>query len=396
MDKTPHQQSRAHEQQHGECQFSDHQRAAQVVPASPQGAGPGRSARAISKRALIRPRVEDRGETKQQTRANRDHHRKKQHPPVDADRGEAGQVRGLQHVDPPDARVGQQHAADPACQGQEQALGEQLPHDVAAAGSQRHTQRHFTPPVQRPGEQQIGHVGARDEQDAGDRRKQGPENRSHITDHLFKQRHHAEGQPAVGRIHVRMFCAQAGGERVHLSLGGCHSDARFEPADEVVILAGTCGGGRCLQGERQKDVGLGDHTQRGQHFARQPERVGQHPSDRVGLAVDGQDTTHHARAFRKPPRPEPVTEQGRGRSPRHIFGRFKEASHHGFGPEHRQEVGRDPDGAHPFRVAVARQVGVGAKGDGQFVKPRMAGADVEILRRGEPVLGDVEAGGPVP
>ena len=52
--------------------------------------------------------------------------------------------------------------ATPPMRGEQQALGEQLPDQPAAPGAERGAQRELAAPLDAAGEQQVGHVHARD------------------------------------------------------------------------------------------------------------------------------------------------------------------------------------------------------------------------------------------
>jgi hypothetical protein len=75
-----------------------------------------------------------------------------------------------------------------------------LTDDARAAGAERRANRDFLPARQRTREQEIGDVGARDEQHESDGANQHDERAPDVADDLFLQRHDAEGQSAVGRI----------------------------------------------------------------------------------------------------------------------------------------------------------------------------------------------------
>ena len=89
----------------------------------------------------------------------------------------------------------------------------------AAAGAERGAHRHLALAGERPGEQQVGDVGARDEQHETDRARKSTSVRRDVADDLVEEWHDAERQPAVRRIDVREIAPEARRDPVHLGLG---------------------------------------------------------------------------------------------------------------------------------------------------------------------------------
>ena len=65
--------------------------------------------------------------------------------------------------------IGENNATDAANQAEQNAFGEQLSHDTPASRSKRQTNGHLALPGSGSRQQQIGDVGARDQQNAGGR-----------------------------------------------------------------------------------------------------------------------------------------------------------------------------------------------------------------------------------
>ena len=125
--------------------------------------------------------------------------------PVDRDLVEPRHARSRRaRGSPAGSRRRQQQAERAAAERQQDALGQQLADDAAAAGAERRADGDLPLPRQRPRQQQVGDVGARDQQHEG---RPTPSRTSsdepHVADHLLLQRHDAERQAAVRRIEVR-------------------------------------------------------------------------------------------------------------------------------------------------------------------------------------------------
>ena len=100
-------------------------------------------------------------------------------------------------------------------------------YDPCACGAQRGPNRELLLPGCRAGEQQVGDVRARDQQDEADRAKQHEYRRLRVAEHLIAQRH--EGDPGrvrgsalrcqhhPGEIGCRLLCRHARREaRIHV------------------------------------------------------------------------------------------------------------------------------------------------------------------------------------
>ncbi len=81
-------------------------------------------------------------------------------------------------VEETDADVGERQAEHTADDGKQHALDQQLPHDPPAVGAERDAHGNLARPVRRAREQQVGDVGARDEQHEADGAHQRQEYRA--------------------------------------------------------------------------------------------------------------------------------------------------------------------------------------------------------------------------
>jgi hypothetical protein len=114
-------------------------------------------------------------------------------------------VRGPVHprdqgpAEDPTAEVGGEQAGKSAAKREQRALGQQLAQQPAPPRAQRQPHRDLPSAGERPGQQQIGHVGAGDEQD--DRRDAGePEGNSRVLSGLGTtiEEHRSELGPGLG------------------------------------------------------------------------------------------------------------------------------------------------------------------------------------------------------
>jgi hypothetical protein len=162
-----------------------------------------------------------------------------------------GTLRAPEGADPLEAPDGQHEAERAADDREQHAFGQELAHD-APPGWRR------APPARRS---PCGRASARDSCRLAtfahatsstsptaairirSERRTSPTTCSH-------ERHDVEGQPAVGRVEVRVLAPQPRGDRIHLGLRRRFRHARLQLADDVVVLAvagrrRVGGSGRC-------------------------------------------------------------------------------------------------------------------------------------------------------
>ena len=86
------------------------------------------------------------------------------------------------------APAGEQEACRAAACDEQQALGDELPRDAAAAGAERRAHRELLRPRRHAREHQIGHVCAGDEQQASDRTERDEQCRPDVADLAIAKR----------------------------------------------------------------------------------------------------------------------------------------------------------------------------------------------------------------
>ena len=106
-----------------------------------------------------------------------------------ADAGKPGGVHGEQRAD---ARHAQRHAKYAAGQREQDAFGQQLADDAAAPRADRRTNGNFTLAARRAGQQQVGDVGACNQQHQRNRAQQDPERGADVGDEFILQQPRAK------------------------------------------------------------------------------------------------------------------------------------------------------------------------------------------------------------
>jgi hypothetical protein len=273
----------------------------------------------------------------------------RQHSPIDADPGavnaDAWDVAGVDGEQRPDADDADRQPENAAHRRQQDALGQQLANDPAAAGADRRTNRDLAPAHGRAHEQQVRDVRAGDQQDEDDRAQQHPQRRSHVADDHLLHRLDAEAALAAERVRKRL--AELGGGLLQLRVGGGERDAWLQAAggEKEVPLHDTVR----IDLKGQPDVGRAGLRLDGFRVER-----AQHADHFVRLAVQRQLAADDGGIGAKAPPPEPVTQHGNTPAVRQILGGSKGPPCRHRRSEQPEEVRADVSGRDLFRVAFSQ------------------------------------------
>ena len=172
---------------------------------------------------------------------------------------------------------GQAEPEEAAQERQHHALREELGRDLTRRGAQGRPERHLALPCRAPGQEQVRHVGAGDQEHQADPGEQEPEGVDRVPgEEVVLQRLDAD-LPAL--LLVGEGVGDAFGNALHLRVRLCHRDAGFEPAHDqqpvevVVDLVRS-------EGERQVHLLLDavarprpQHADHGVRLAVEPDRL---------------------------------------------------------------------------------------------------------------------------
>ena len=225
--------------------------------------------------------------------------------------------------------------------GQQQALGEQLPHEAPASRTQRGADGDLLATLGRAGQQEIGHVGAGDEQHEADRPGQRDECGPHLAHGDLAQVVDHDAPAVVG---PRVLLLEPRRDGVHLAAGLLDRHAGSEPADHVVVMRSSFG--ELLRGEGDGDVQLG----------RVESEAGPHDPDHgVRLAVERERRSDQVPTRAEPVLPEPVADDDdAARTGPILLGEEGPAVQRSRAEEIEQ-VGGDQGAIDHFRVVAARE-----------------------------------------
>ena len=246
----------------------------------------------------------------------------------------------------------------PPAAAEQQALDQQLPHDAPARGAHRVAHRDLARPRRRARQQQVGDVGARDQQHEADRAHQRQE---HDADRAGVEAFVERLDDADGELLVagRMRRGQALDDAVELGLRlrrrttpGFRRREHGEVADVAALLLLRRRDGRHPQ------LGVGRELDAGRH----------HADDRRRLAVDADGQAEHAAIAAVARLPEGVAEDHDALGARRVVAAPEAAAEQhrlaqqveglGGGPDARRVLGRRPRVADGHRSRARRRPGL--------------------------------------
>ena len=269
-----------------------------------------------------------------------------------------------------------QHAPGEARQGESGQSAEYTEHgafrqgvadDVAAAGPQSQPHGHFAMSSHGARQQEIGHVGATDEQEDRSRRHQKEETGRGATERAVAQR--VDGQPPPGVAGgPGAFEAVADRRQILPRLGqrdaGTKPGHRAEAEVVAILLRGVHRKGRPEIHVRGGRADAGGHAH-GEIEIRRHD-----PDDGAGVPVDLELAAHHGTVRLETAHPQSVTEDhDAGTGP--VFLGADVAAEHGGDAQGRKQVGGDGESVERLRqgAGIAREVeervvkcGYGGKG----------------------------------
>ena len=249
---------------------------------------------------------------------------------------------------------------------QHHALDNQLADEAPASGAHRGADGHLLLAAHGPRQQQVGHVGAGDEQHQRDRAQQQEQRRPHVLHHLILERRHHGAHVAIRFGELLLECErdalQLGTRRLQRHVGSEARD-RKDPRVPAAIL------GQCRHPRAEGHVEVGG--------LEQFEARRQHADDGVRLVVEQQALSQRAALRIATPR-KSIREQ------HHAFGAWLvialvEAPPLGRShTEHGQKRGADHLGRDAFRLAAAA--------DGQAGRAHGADAGERLATRAPVVV----------
>jgi hypothetical protein len=248
-------------------------------------AGRGRAPARFGKRARgVRPRREEAGrQPEDEAGEQRDEGHEAQHRTVERHRvrqGEAGRAQLEEQRQAPPADGQARRAAE---DGQQQALRRELPRDPPGSGPERLADRDLLPPLARPGQQQVAHVDAGDQEHEPDAGEEGEQGRARAAHGVFVQGPDLELQAVP--LELSELRAEPPGDRPRLPPGRVDRDAAPQPAEDAQVVE-VAGGGVDPLRERHPRVDVFGHARVGGEHEAEPRRHHAHHRRRSALEPD--------------------------------------------------------------------------------------------------------------
>ena len=183
--ETLDQQTGADHQRDGERHLADHERAAHPAPRADGRRPASRFSQCESE--IADAQMQRRRETEDHARADGDEQREREHAAVDADgSGARNALRSGSDEDlEPESR--QRHSSRRAGDRQHEALGDELPDQSSAPGTECGAKRELLVTTLGADEQQVGEIRARDEEDEPNRGLEKPQRPSDAADDVRLQ-----------------------------------------------------------------------------------------------------------------------------------------------------------------------------------------------------------------
>ena len=226
-------------------------------------------------------RAERRRQPEQYAGHKRDRQREAEHAQVECNLVQPRYPQRAKCLYDADSRFTQQKPGAAAEEREKDAFGEELSREPPLPCAQRRAQREFPAPRERARQQQIGHVGARDQQHHSDSAEQQEQGSARVTRYLQGERLDTRIEPPFALRKLLFFPA---GKRVQLRLGLARRNARSQPRHHRKVRRAAR-----LVGQIQRDpeLRLSRKIHEGRHFfrARKGESRGHYADHRIGLAV---------------------------------------------------------------------------------------------------------------
>ena len=278
-DETAQHQSRPDEQNERERYFRDDHAMTQLPPAAKTRGTPPNRAQDVHH--VSTRRTQRRNEAAQDRRDETGQYREGQHPWIDGDRLEAGQILRSEREQRLDATPRQREPQDRSDDSDDQAFGQHLAHELQPSRADRGAHRQFATASRGTHDEQVRDVRTGDEQDERDGAHQRQDRRPHVADQILEHRDRSEVE--ARRLFDGKLFAQVRRDAVDERLRLLNGDARLQACDhaerDVVAI-----------GRFEVEAGRGPHIRQPLHVrARREQQLeirGQHADDLCAAAAE--------------------------------------------------------------------------------------------------------------
>jgi len=235
-------------------------------------------------------------------------------------------------------------------EGEEKALGEHLLEDAGAGGAKSEAHGEFAAAARGAREQEIGDVGAGDEEHEADGADEHEQSGANVASELIAE---SDGVGADFGVGVRVLLFELFGDDGEIGVGGGEGDAEFEARDDLKIVVAAVGQFLLGEADRNPDFGF---------TVGELEAAGHHADDRGFFVVEPNLPADNLRITGKTAKPEAVAENDDRSGAGHVVFGKEVAAESGRDAENGEEVGGDGATAKLFRVALAGESDGGSEG----------------------------------
>ena len=338
LEKAPDEERRAHEEHEREGNLRHDQPVPEAIARRVRaGAAPAVLERAVE---IGTERVHGRHEAEQQAREHGHgaciEHDAPAHAPVDV---VGHRVLGRnRRGEPLETDVRKPHADRHAGDREEHALGEELSGNAPAPCTERGPDGDLPLPDGGARQQEVGHVGARDEQHERDR----PHHREHDEPNILGHQHVSETDCGdTPSLVLEVGHRQPRGRARKVRAGIIQGGAWRQPGDHVEKPL-VASGGVLHGGKRHPELRELGKLKRSRHDAH----------DGVGQPVDGDRSADDGRIGQVAPLPHAVSEEDDARRARLVFVPAEVPAEYRVDPKHREKIRRDKRPEEPLGLVA--------------------------------------------
>ena len=330
-------ETRGNQQDHRHCHFDGDEHGTEPLLRS--AAGTGAFAKRVEPGAPAR--TDGREETESHRRERREHGGEGHHAQIHAGLRADRQRRRHETGEERHAGGGHGKTGGAAEERQDDALGDQLPHQSLPAGAERGADRQLALARGRARQQQVGEIGGGEQQQAQARAAEGEKHQAESRGHVVP---HAEVADAGLLVGVRILAREALGDDHELGARLLERHSRSETCHAVDVVVRPVG--VVLVPERQHRPQLavpGGKVEGRRHDA----------DDGVGNAVETHRSPEHRRVARELRLPQPMADD---RCAAIVLAPIEDASERRLHTEQRKHFGRDRRRLETPRLTDAHEV----------------------------------------
>jgi hypothetical protein len=189
--------------------------------------------------------------------SERNDDREQQHDRIENDVRSAGKTLGVGGEHRPQAGKAQGDAENPANEGEEYALGQELPEESEASGAEGRTNRKLLLSRLGARQQQVGKVRAGNQEHETHCPLQHPERGRNAADEILLKAVEAQAMILrVGCVNFRIELVPLNEHALHVCSGLNHAHVVPQATNEVEEMAAAVSGVRGIQRQRQPDLHL--------------------------------------------------------------------------------------------------------------------------------------------